>query len=82
MKWIGSINKNNKGELSELDLNLDLRVRIGENIPWYAALLGGLPAIAGSAIISEIFETNIDSLSNYQYEVSGFLAEPKIHRIN
>ena len=82
MKWIGSINKNNKGELSELDLNLDLRVRIGENIPWYSALLGGLPAIAGSAIISEIFETNIDSLSNYQYEVSGFLAEPKIHRIN
>ena len=51
-------------------------------IPWYAALLGGLPAIAGSAIISEIFETNIDSLSNYQYEVSGFLAEPKIQRIN
>jgi len=82
MKWIGHINKNNKGELSELDLNLDLRVRIGENIPWYAALLGGLPAIAGSAIISEIFETNIDSLSNYQYEVSGFLAEPKIQRIN
>ena len=82
MKWIGHINKNNKGELSELDLNLDLRVRIGENIPWYAALLGGLPAIAGSAVISEIFETNLDSLSNYQYEVSGFLAEPKIERIN
>ena len=82
MKWIGHIKKNNKGELSELDLNLDLRVRIGENIPWYAALLGGLPAIAGSAVISEIFETNLDSLSNYQYEVSGFLAEPKIERIN
>ena len=82
MKWIGQIKKNRSGELNELDLNLDLRVRIGENIPWYAALLGGLPAIAGSAVISEIFETNIDSLSNYQYEVSGIVSEPMIQRIN
>jgi hypothetical protein len=82
MKWIGQINKNQSGELNELDLDLDLRVRIGENIPWYAAVLGGLPAIAGSAVISEIFETNIDSLSNYQYKVSGALSEPKIQRVN
>lgn len=82
MKWTGHIKKNRSGELNKLDLNLDLRVRIGENIPWYAALLGGLPAIAGSAVISEIFETNIDSLSNYQYEVSGIVSEPMIQRIN
>ena len=82
MKWIGQINKNSTGELSELDLSLDLRVRIGENIPWYAAVLGGIPAVAGSAIISEIFETNINDLSNYQYEVSGSLNAPKINRMN
>ena len=82
MKWIGQINKNARGELTNLDLSLDLRVRIGENIPWYAAVLGGIPAVAGSALISEIFENNIDDLSNYQYEVSGVLNAPKIKRIN
>ena len=82
MKWIGQINKNGNGELNNLDLGLDLRIRIGENIPWYAAVLGGIPAIAGSAIISEIFETNIDDLSNYQYEVFGTLVAPEINRIN
>ncbi|MDO7561584.1 MAG: AsmA-like C-terminal region-containing protein [SAR86 cluster bacterium] len=82
MKWIGQINKNSSGELSALDLNLDLRVRIGENIPWYAAILGGIPAVAGSAIISEIFEANINELSNYQYEVLGNIDSPKIQRIN
>ena len=82
MKWIGQINKNARGELANLDLSLDLRVRIGENIPWYAAVLGGIPAVAGSAIISEIFENNIDDLSNYQYEVFGMLNAPQIKRIN
>jgi len=82
MKWIGQINKNSSGELSALDLNLDLRVRIGENIPWYAAILGGMPAVAGSAIISEVFESNINELSNYQYEVLGSIEAPKIQRIN
>jgi len=82
MKWIGQINKNARGELTNLDLSLDLRVRIGENIPWYAAVLGGIPAVAGSALISEIFENDIDDLSNYQYEVSGVLNAPKIKPIN
>ena len=82
MKWIGQINKNSSGELSGLDLSLDLRIRIGENIPWYAAILGGIPAVAGSAIISEIFETNINELSSYQYEVLGTIKTPKIKRIN
>ena len=51
-----------KNKLDELDLNLDLRVRVGENLPWYAAILGGLPAVAGSAVINEIFEEDINNL--------------------
>ena len=82
MKWAGQINKNYKGELQNLDLNLDLRVRVGENIPWYAAILGGLPAVAGSAVIAEIFEENLNDLSNYQYEVVGTLNKPIINRTN
>jgi hypothetical protein len=81
MRWVGQINKNSKNKLDELDLNLDLRVRVGENLPWYAAILGGLPAVAGSAVINEIFEEDINNLTNYQYEVLGTISEPKLERV-
>jgi uncharacterized protein YhdP len=81
MRWVGQINKNYRNKLDELDLNLDLRVRVGENLPWYAAILGGLPAVAGSAVINEIFEEDINNLTNYQYEVSGTISEPKLERV-
>ena len=74
-------NKNSKNNLDALDLNLDLRIRVGENIPWYAAILGGLPAVAGSAVINEIFEEDINNLTNYQYEIVGTISEPKLKRI-
>ena len=81
MKWVGQINKNSKNNLDELDLNLDLRIRIGENLPWYAAILGGLPAAAGSAVINEIFEEDINDLTNYQYEIIGTISQPKLERV-
>ena len=81
MRWVGQINKNSKNNLDALDLNLDLRIRVGENIPWYAAILGGLPAVAGSAVINEIFEEDINNLTNYQYEIVGTISEPKLKRI-
>jgi uncharacterized protein YhdP len=81
MKWVGQIKKNSKNHLNELDLNLDLRIRVGENLPWYAAILGGLPAVAGSAVISEIFEEDINELTNYQYEILGTISQPKLQRI-
>jgi uncharacterized protein YhdP len=81
MRWVGQINKNSKNNLDSLDLNLDLRIRVGENIQWYAAILGGLPAVAGSAVINEIFEEDINNLTNYQYEIVGTISEPKLKRI-
>ena len=81
MKWVGQINKNSQNNLHSLDLNLDLRVRIGENLPWYAAILGGLPAVAGSAVINEMFAKDINDLTNFQYEVLGTISEPKLERV-
>jgi len=81
MKWVGQINKNSKNNLNDLDLNLDLRIRVTENLPWYAAILGGLPAVAGSAVINEIFEEDIKNLTNYQYEVLGTISDPKLERV-
>ena len=65
----------------DLDLNLDLRIRVTENLPWNAAILGGLPAVAGSAVINEIFEEDIKNLTNYQYEVLGTISDPKLERV-
>jgi hypothetical protein len=81
MKWVGQINKDYKNSLNELDLNLDLRIRVGENLPWYAAVLGGLPAVAGSAVINKVFEEDINDLSNYQYEILGTISKPELRRI-
>jgi len=81
MKWVGQINKNFQNNLHGLDLNLDLRVKIGENLPWYAAILGGLPAVAGSAFINEMFAEDIKNLSNFQYEVLGTISEPQLERV-
>jgi len=81
MKWVGQINKNYQNNLHGLDLNLDLRIRFGENLPWYAAILGGLPAVAGSAVINEMFAEDINDLTNFQYEVLGTISEPQLERI-
>ena len=81
MKWVGQINKNSRNILDDLDLNLDLRITIGESLPWYAAILGGLPAIAGSAVVNEIFEEDINNFTNYQYEILGTISQPKLERI-
>ena len=81
MKWVGQINKNSQNNLHGLDLNLDLRIRFGENLPWYAAILGGLPAVAGSAVINEMFAEDINDLTNFQYEVLGTISEPKLERV-
>ena len=81
MKWVGQINKNFQNNLHGLDLNLDLRIRFGENLPWYAAILGGLPAVAGSAVINEMFAEDINDLTNFQYEVLGTISEPKLERV-
>ncbi len=81
MRWVGQINKNYQNNLHDLDLNLDLRIRFGENLPWYAAILGGLPAVAGSAVINEMFAEDINDLTNFQYEVLGTISEPKLERV-
>ena len=81
MKWVGQINKDSQNILEDLDLNLDLRIRFGENLPWYAAILGGLPAVAGSAVLNEVFKEDINNLTNYQYEILGTISDPKFGRV-
>ena len=48
-----------------------------ENIPWVAALAGGLPVAAGTYLISKVFEDQVNQLSSGVYAVSGDLDNPR-----
>ena len=82
MRWNGEILKNTSGELDLLNLDLSIRLKISENIPWYAALLGGLPAIAGGIVLENIFEDEIEDVSTLDFTVQGSIRNPEIIRLN
>ena len=82
LKWAGEVIKNSQGELDKLNLDLSLRLKISENIPWYAAIFGGIPAVAGGLVFENIFEDAIEDISTINFEVQGTIDEPKIDRLN
>jgi hypothetical protein len=82
LKWNGEIKKNKQGELDKLNLELSLRLKISENIPWYAAIIGGIPAIAGGLVFENIFEDTIEDISTINFDVQGTIDKPKVIRLN
>ena len=82
MQWLGEILKNNDGYLEELNLDLQMRLKVSENIPWYAAILGGVPALAGSFVLENIFDDRLDDVSTLNFVVGGTINEPVINRLN
>ena len=82
MRWIGNIGKNNQGELDKLNLDLSMRIKISENIPWYSVILGGMPALAGGALIENIFEDTIEEASTINFQVLGNIKKPNIKRLD
>ena len=61
-----------------LDGELVVTLPLVENIPWVAALAGGLPVAAGTYLISKVFEDQVNQLSSGVYAVSGDLDNPKV----
>lgn len=62
----------------QIDADLIVTLPIGSNLPWLAALAGGLPAAAGVYVASRVFESQIGKFSSAIYKVSGPLADPEI----
>ena len=81
MDWNGLIIKDDFGSFEELDLELSLRLNLQENIPWYAAIFGGLGVAAGTAIIGNVFENQIKEISTIEYSVKGTLNSPELDRL-
>ena len=82
MQWLGEILKNDDGYLEELNLDLQMRLKVSENIPWYAAILGGVPALAGGFVLENIFDDRLDDVSTLNFAVEGTINKPVINRLN
>lgn len=61
-----------------IDGELIVTLPFAENIPWVAALAGGLPVAAGAYLVSKVFEDQVKSLSSGVYSVTGELSQPKV----
>ena len=82
MSWTGEILKNNEGLMDQLDLSLDMRLKVSENIPWYAAVFGGIPALAGGFVLENIIDERVDDASTFKFNITGSIDDPKIIRLN
>lgn len=61
-----------------LDMELIVTLPVVSNLPWIAALAGGLPTAAGVYVASKIFEDQFDRLSSAVYLVKGDWNEPEL----
>ena len=82
MNWSGDILKDKNGLLDELNLDLEMRLKVSENLPWYAAIFGGIPALAGGLIFENIVDERLDDISTFQFDVKGSISNPEIIRLD
>ena len=76
-KWRGRIERNQNGDLNNLDLEVVMTLPLREYLPAYAFLLGG-PITAGIVYIAgKAFQKNLDQLSSGSWSIKGSLDEPK-----
>ena len=61
-----------------IDGELVVTLPLADNIPWVAALAGGIPVAAGAYLVSKIFEDQVKSLTSGVYSITGDLAEPDV----
>ena len=82
MRWVGEVMKDSNGLLDELNLNLEMRLKVSENIPLYAALFGGVPALAGGLFFENIFDERLDDASTFKFKIHGSIEKPVIDRLD
>ena len=61
-----------------IDGELVVTLPLVDNIPWVAALAGGLPVAAGTYLFSKIFEDQVNRMSSGVYSVGGTLDAPEV----
>ena len=74
MKMLGTADLINE----QIDAQLVTTLPVGTNLPWLAALAGGLPAAAGVYVTGKIFKKQVDQLSSIGYDISGSWNDPDV----
>jgi uncharacterized protein YhdP len=65
-------------DTENIDAELVVTLPLVDNIPWVAALAGGLPIAAGAYLASKVFEDQMTRLSSGVYSVTGPAASPEV----
>ncbi len=61
-----------------LDGELVATLPVANNLPWVAALAGGLPVAAGVFVVSKVFEKQVNRLSSGVYRIEGTWNAPEV----
>lgn len=69
-----------ESEIARRSLNGELvaTLPVASNLPWVAALAGGLPMAAGVYVVSKVFERQVSQLSSAVYRLEGSWDEPQL----
>ena len=70
--------KSQSSYLDSFDLDLKFESNISQNIPWYFALVGNIPAAAGAALIASILEQDDETILSNSFNISGSLGDLEI----
>lgn len=62
----------------QTDMELVATLPVAGNLPWVAALAGGLPAAAGVYVASKLFENQVDKFSSAVYDIKGPWTDPEV----
>ena len=73
-KMTGNLDLDQETIAGELVITLP----ISANLPWIVALVGGVPAAAGTYLASLIFKDQLNKLTSAVYKISGKWSEPAI----
>jgi uncharacterized protein YhdP len=65
-------------DLESIQGELVVTLPVAGNLPWVAALAGGLPVAAGVYVVSKVFEKQVKRMSSGVYQVSGPLGRPEV----
>ncbi len=61
-----------------IDGQLVATLPVASNLPWIAALAGGLPGVAGAYVFKQMFGDQIEKFSRASYTISGSLNDPQV----
>jgi uncharacterized protein (TIGR02099 family) len=61
-----------------MQAQLAVTLPVANNLPWVAALVGGLPVAAGVFVVSKLFEKQMDRLASAVYRIEGPWTDPRV----